>query len=52
MVEVMIKPSLMPRLYNITKYRIIFETQKKNCLPLQLFYNTGLLLKNFLFINI
>ena len=42
MVEVTIKPSLMSQLYNITKYRVIFETQKKNGLPLQLFHSTGL----------
>ena len=42
MVEVTIKPSLMSQLYNITKCRVIFETQKKNGLPLQLFHSTRL----------
>ena len=45
MVEVTIKPSLISQLYNITKYRVIFETQKKNGLPLQLFHCTGLLVE-------
>ena len=42
MVEWKIKPSLMSWLYNIIQYMIIFETQKENGLPLQLFHNTGL----------
>ena len=42
MVKITIKPSLMSQLYNITKYRVSFETQKKNGLPLQLFHSTGL----------
>ena len=32
----------MSRLYNITKHRVIFETQKENGLPLQMFHSIGL----------
>ena len=32
----------MSRLYNIAKYSVIFESQKKIGLALQMFHNTGL----------